>query len=204
VREVLDGRGRALHRPAAKRVTVVPERAARLARGLLEDVVTFGISNPLVAQYGFGRPCGGKTGTTQDYHDAWFVGFTPQVTAGVWIGYDQPQSLARPAARVALPAWAGVMNRVLADFPPQPFDERDDELLEWIDPWTGLLARPDCPAPLRVLMVRGTEPRAACARDHEADWRAIFERAATDSAARAAADSAATADSLARELEIES
>jgi penicillin-binding protein 1A len=199
VRAVLDGGGRALHLPAPKRVAVLPERAARLARGLLEDVVTFGISNPLVAQYGFGRPCGGKTGTTQDYHDAWFVGFTPQVTAAVWIGYDQPQSLARPAARVALPAWAGVMTRILSDFPAQPFDERPDELLTWIDPWTGLLARADCPAPLRVLMVKGTEPKRSCTRDHTADWQAIFERAYADSVERAAADSAAAADSVAAE-----
>jgi len=98
---------------------------------------------------------------------------------------------------VALPAWAGVMNRVLADFPPQPFEERADEVLEWIDPWTGLLARADCPSPLRVLMAKGTEPKQSCARDHTLDWQAIFERAYADSVEKAAADSVAAADSAA-------
>lgn len=206
VRAVLDGRGRALFERQAKRVEVLPAPAASLARGMLEDVVTFGISNPLLAEYGFGRPCGGKTGTTNDYRDAWFIGFTPEVTAGVWIGYDLPQSLARPAAKVALPAWAGIMNRVLADFPATPFPARDDEKLAWIDPWTGLLARPDCPSPLRVPFASGTEPREACARDHAADWAAIFGAAHADSLAKAAADSAAVADSIAAETagEIES
>lgn len=133
VRAVFDGRGRALRLEGGKRVDVLPPEAASLARGLLEDVVTFGISNPLVSTYGFARPCGGKTGTTNDYHDAWFVGFTPVVTAAVWIGYDQPQSLARPAVRVALPAWAGIMTRVLDGFPPEPFAPAPGETLVWVD-----------------------------------------------------------------------
>jgi hypothetical protein len=89
------------------------------------------------------------------------------------------------------------MNRVLAAFPPAPFAERPDEVLEWIDPWTGLLARPDCPAPLRVLMAKGTGPRTACTRDHAADWEAAFARAYADSLEKAAADSSAAADSAA-------
>jgi penicillin-binding protein 1B len=197
VRVVLDAKGHALYASHPKRVDVLPAQAASLARGMLENVVTFGISNPLREVYGFTRPCGGKTGTTNDYHDAWFVGFTPEVTAGVWIGYDQPRSLARPAARVALPAWAGVMSRVLAYFPPTPFPVHDDESLEWIDPWTGLLARADCPSPLRVPFARGTAPRAPCTRDHTADWAAIFLKSQADSVAKAAADSAAIADSIA-------
>lgn len=190
VREVRDGRGRVLFARHAKRVDVLPAPAASLARGLLEDVVTFGIANPLRSQYGFGRPCGGKTGTTNDYHDAWFVGFTPAVTAAVWIGYDRPQSLGRPAAKAALPAWAGIMTRVLAGFPPEAFAASPAETLVWIDPWTGLLARPDCPSPMRVPFAQGTEPRTACTRDHAADWEARF--------GPAWADTLALADSLAR------
>ncbi len=191
VRAVADSRGVAMRRPERKRIDVVPEPAAALARGLLENVVTFGISYPLRATYGFTRPCGGKTGTTNDYHDAWFMGFTPDVVAGVWVGYDQPQSMSRPAARVALPVWAGIMNRVLAGFPATEFPSRNDEKLVWVDPFTGLLARGDCPAPLRVPFLLGTEPGAPCGRDHTADWQAIHAEALADSLARAAADSLA-------------
>ena len=197
VRAVLDGRGAALALPARKPVDVLPEADAAVARGLLEDIVTFGISYPLRAEYGFTRPCGGKTGTTNDYHDAWFVGFTPELAAGVWVGYDQPQSLSRPAAKVALPVWARVMNHVLEGFPATAFPVRRDETVAWIDPYTGGLARGDCPSPLRVAFLTGSEPRAACTKDHAADWAAIATRAAADSVARATRDSVALADSLA-------
>src|SRR5262249_3269396 len=88
VRAVRDARGRMLHAARPSAIRVLDPRSAALMRGLLEDVVIFGIAYPLRAQFGFTRPCGGKTGTSNDYHDAWFVGFTPDVVAGVWVGYD--------------------------------------------------------------------------------------------------------------------
>ena len=197
VRAVLDGNGVPLSLPARKPVDVLPEADAAIARGLLEDIVTFGISYPLRAEYGFTRPCGGKTGTTNDYRDAWFVGFTPELAAGVWVGYDQPQNLSRPAAKVALPVWARVMNHVLDGFPATAFRVRRDETLAWIDPFTGGLVRADCPSPLRVAFLTGTEPRTACTKDHAADWAALATRAAADSVAGFIRDSIAVADSLA-------
>lgn len=197
VREVRDGRGAPLALRARRRIDVLGDADAAVMRGMLEDVVIFGISYPLRAEYGFSRPCGGKTGTTNDYHDAWFVGFTPELAAGVWIGYDQPQSLTRPAAKVALPVWARIMNRILADAPATDFARRADIKQVWIDPYTGLLARGDCPSPLRVDLLSGTEPRTVCARDHAADWAALRARELADSLHSAARDSAAAADSLA-------
>jgi membrane carboxypeptidase/penicillin-binding protein len=196
VRAVRDGLGRSVHLRTRARVLVLPETAAWLTRGLLEDVVIFGISNPLRSQYGFTRPCGAKTGTTNDYRDAWLAGFTPQYAAVAWVGHDAPASLARPAAKVALPVWAGIMNALLAGFPATDFPARDDIVLAWIDPWSGGLARQDCPSPLRAPFRSGTQPTQACERDHSADWEAIGARALADSLAAAAADSAATADSL--------
>jgi membrane carboxypeptidase/penicillin-binding protein len=198
VRALYDGHGAPLPLPERRRVDVLPEDAAAIARGMLEDVVIFGISYPLRAEYGFTRPCGGKTGTTNDYRDAWFVGVTPELSAGVWIGYDQPQSLARPAAKVAIPVWARIMNRVLAGYPAMDFPMRRDVKQVWIDPFTGGLARGDCPSPLRVDVLLGSEPKSACARDHAADWAAIRAHAAADSLAGARRDSAAAADSLGR------
>ena len=81
------------------------------------------------------------------------------------------------------------MNRLLADFPATPFPARPDLELAWIDPWSGGLARSDCPSTMRVPFVRGTAPRLACTKDHSADWEAIFAARATDSLT-AVADSA--------------
>ncbi|HEV2106499.1 MAG TPA: transglycosylase domain-containing protein [Candidatus Eisenbacteria bacterium] len=183
VRAVVDGRGRRVGLPPRRRVDVLDPDAAALVRGLLEDVVIFGIAYPLRAEFGFSRPCGGKTGTTNDYRDAWFVGFTPELTAALWVGYDAPRPLGRPAAKVAIPIWAQVMNAVLAGFPPAPFPARREETLAWIDPWTGGLARPDCPSPMRVPFLRGSEPRTPCTRDHTADWAALRARALAPAAA---------------------
>jgi len=171
--------------PRADRVLTRP--TAALMTGLLEDVVIFGVAYPLRADYGFTRGVGGKTGTTNDYKDAWFIGFTPDVVAGVWVGYDTPQSLARPAAQIAIPVWAGIARRMLDGFPERDFD--GNGLLEqaWIDPWTGGLARQDCLSPMRVPFIRGSVPRRMCERDHAEDWAEYYTR-------QAIADSIAHAD----------
>ena len=79
-------------------------------------LVRYGVAHPLSGAYGVTRPVAGKTGTTDDYKDAWFVGFTPDVVAGTWIGYDRPRSIGRAAAAIALPVWARtVALRVLSE-----------------------------------------------------------------------------------------
>ena len=179
VRAVVDGAGRRLLDPPARPVRALPGKTADLMTGLLEDVVIYGVAYPLRAQYGFTFPVGGKTGTTNDYNDAWFVGFTPDVVAGVWVGYDTRASLRRPAAQTALPVWAGIMSRLLAGFPPTPFPGDAGLELAWIDPWSGGIARPDCPV-LRVPFLPGTAPRAACTLHHEpADSLAARDSSAT-------------------------
>ncbi len=179
VRVVLDGRGKSLAEPEPRAERVLSPETAALMTGLLEDVVIFGVANPLRSQYGFTRGVGGKTGTTNDYRDAWFVGFTPDVVAGVWVGYDTPASLDRPAAQTALPVWAGIAHRMVDGFPDRDFE--GSRLLEqvWIDPWTGGLARQDCPSPMLVPFVRGSAPRQFCARDHAADWADYYARQAS-------------------------
>ena len=183
---VLDGRGQPVPVTGPRTIRVLSDRVAALMSALLEDVVIFGIAYPLRAEYGFTRPCGGKTGTTNDYRDAWFAGFTPDVSAAVWIGYDVPKSLGAPAAQVAIPVWAGIMNRLLEGFPPTRFPERDDLEQAWIDPWTGLLARRDCPHPLRTPFFKGTAPTTFCTRDHTAEREAASARSLADSLANSA------------------
>jgi penicillin-binding protein 1A len=162
---------------------VIPEQTAALMTALLEDVVTFGISNPLRKQFGFTRPVAGKTGTTNDYYDAWFVGFTPDVVAGVWVGYDKPATLGAPAAEMALPVWAKITSKLLEGYPPTEFESDKKLDLVWIDPYSGLRSGRNCPYVMRVPFLPGTAPRDTCARDHTADWEAKIERRTADSLA---------------------
>src|SRR5215813_13191707 len=100
---------------------VVSPEVARTMTAMLEEVIQFGTG---IAAKVLKRPAAGKTGTTQDYTDAWFVGFTPQITAGVWVGFDDKQnSLGKKetGARAALPIWTEFMQNALAGAPPLDF-----------------------------------------------------------------------------------
>jgi len=161
IRAIVDARGKAMSWREESGADAIPPGIAALMTGLLQDVVRYGVAAPLRTWYGVDRPVGGKTGTTNDFFDAWFVGFTPHVVAGVWIGYDKPASLGRPATQAAIPVWAGIVKRMLTGFPPTPFASDLD--LDWIDiePWTGLLADTTCTA-MRVPFLRATAPTMAC------------------------------------------
>ncbi len=100
---------------------VLPPDIARTMTAMLEDVVNYGTGTPARA---LGRPAGGKTGTTNDFTDAWFIGFTPELTAGVWVGFDDKAvSLGKPetGAVAALPIWLSFMQASLAGKPVQSF-----------------------------------------------------------------------------------
>jgi penicillin-binding protein 1A len=100
---------------------VVSPEVARTMTAMLEEVIQFGTG---IQARSLGRPTAGKTGTTQDYTDAWFIGFTPQLTAGVWVGYDDKQiSLGKKetGARAALPIWLEFMKAALEGQPALDF-----------------------------------------------------------------------------------
>ncbi|MGB6682075.1 MAG: PBP1A family penicillin-binding protein, partial [Candidatus Acidiferrum sp.] len=100
---------------------VVSPEVARTMTAMLEEVIKFGTG---VQAKALGRPTAGKTGTTQDYTDAWFMGFTPQLTCGVWVGYDDKQiSLGKKetGARAALPIWLEFMKAALEGQPALDF-----------------------------------------------------------------------------------
>src|ERR1700682_721111 len=100
---------------------VLSPDVARTMTAMLEEVIRFGTG---IQAKALGRPAAGKTGTTQDYTDAWFVGYTPQLTAGVWVGFDDKQiSLGKKetGARAALPIWLEFMQGALTGMPPLGF-----------------------------------------------------------------------------------
>jgi penicillin-binding protein 1B len=188
--------GRVEFRPAPPHERVFQATAARLTVQLLRGVVDFGTAYSLKSQCGFFRPAAGKTGTTDDYKDAWFVGFTPDVLCAVWLGYDQPTPLGDTAAGTAVPVWARIVAAVLAEFPPRPLPEPAEFEFALIDPYSGGLATPYCPSRMRAAFLRGTAPARVCGADHSAEWMVgpLLEDAAAESLT--VVESGGSADSL--------
>jgi penicillin-binding protein 1B len=169
IRVVVDGVGRELLRAPGEAEQVLPPATAALMTSLLQDVVRYGAAYPLKATYGFTRPVAGKTGTTNEFHDAWFVGYTPQLVGGVWVGYDKPRSLGRAAAHTAIPVWAGIMSALLRDTPALAFASDAEVEYADIDPWTGYLADTTTCESMQVPFLPGSSPTSFC---HHGAWLA--------------------------------
>jgi len=114
--------GTAFRQPVDADRVIKPEVAYQMV-SMLRDAVDRGTGSP-ARGLGITFPVGGKTGTTNEFKDAWFVGFSSSIVAGVWVGYDQPQTIARDAygARYALPIWADFMTRAARIRPPAEFE----------------------------------------------------------------------------------
>ena len=121
IRRVTSYDGNVLEEDRPKVTDVIPPDVARTMMAMLEDVVQFGTG---VRAKELGRPSGGKTGTTNDFTDAWYIGFTPQITAGVWVGNDDKRiSLGKKetGARAALPIWLEFMQKAMQGMPVEDF-----------------------------------------------------------------------------------
>jgi penicillin-binding protein 1A len=128
-----------------------------------------------VVQYGTGRrarklpaPIGGKTGTTNEFTNAWFIGFSPSITVGVWVGYDEPRSLGdeETGSRAALPVFVSFMEKYLEkNTEPQYFNKPPGVVWVKIDKFTGKLATPDCLHVFTEAFITGTEPLEYCTED---------------------------------------
>jgi penicillin-binding protein 1A len=123
VRRVEDRDGVVLYSEEGKSHRAVSEATAYLMASMLSDVVNSG-TGYRARQDGFTLPAAGKTGTTNDYNDAWFVGFTPHLVAGVWVGFDQPQTIASGgyAGELAVPIWGAFMKRATRGDKPEWFE----------------------------------------------------------------------------------
>ena len=165
---VEDGNGDIVWEPQVRLDRVMDPDRAWLITNALTDVVNHGTAYLAVrANGGFRLPAGGKTGTTNDGTDVWFVGFTPELATGLWIGLDQPQKIkARAAGGVlAAPAWVAYMSDVYERRPPPPDWRRPDGLVaREIDNTTGYRFTPFCPPQTRDFewFIPGTEPQEYC------------------------------------------
>ncbi|MCA1584391.1 MAG: hypothetical protein LC791_06340, partial [Acidobacteria bacterium] len=122
IRRVEDPDGTVLYQAATNEVRVISPQSAFLMTSMLSDVINNGTAWK-ARQLGFKLPAAGKTGTTNDYHDAWFVGYTPTLVTGVWVGFDQPQTILPGgyAADLAVPLWATFMRSATHRDKPEAF-----------------------------------------------------------------------------------
>lgn len=134
---------------------------AYLICNLLQGVIRHGTG---YAAHSLGYPLGGKTGTTNNYHDAWFMGFSPHVVTGVWVGSDKLAPIGKRAtgAAVALPIWMDFMRVILADYEPDPFPVPDGIVFARICRKSGLLATSRCESVINEAFREGTEPILYC------------------------------------------
>ena len=153
------GRVRGETAPTARRVAR-PD-LTYLVTHMLRSVLSDGTGASARAA-GFWHEAAGKSGTTNDLRDAWFVGFTPQLLAVVWVGLDDNAPLGLSGSQAALPIWTTFMTRALTGRPSVPFEPPPGIQFVEIDPETGGLARPECPERLHEAFLPGTEPGGLC------------------------------------------
>ncbi len=157
-----DGERMPLERPAP-RPALSPAEAYVLT-SMLTDVIEEGTGRRAAR---LNRPMAGKTGTASDHRDAWFVGFSPDLVAGVWVGFDDHSPLGTSWAQgagTALPIWIDLMERALRGRPREPFPVPEGVVMARIDPRSGKLAAPQDPEARLEVFVAGTEPDQVAAR----------------------------------------
>jgi len=162
---VEDARGKVVWRPEPERETVLTPEDAWLMVSMMKDVMIRGTASRVWAS-GFRIPAGGKTGTTNDGADVWFIGYTADLVAGVWMGFDKPQKIKANAqgGELAAPAWTAFMTEVYRRKPQPPDWPRPDGIVTRdVDAGTGRLATSACPGSVVTeFFARGTEPNRSC------------------------------------------
>ncbi len=168
--------GTAYDNPPHTERVISPQTAFQMV-SMLEDVIARGTASA-ARTWGIRFAAGGKTGTTDDFKDAWFVGFSSAVVAGVWVGFDQPRTIGRDAygSRYALPIWSDFMRRAAQRRPPQPFDVpsglHDEQLcsVSYLRPVEG------CPVYIEYFKENDDVPSRLCT-EHRGSVKQRFKRA---------------------------
>ena len=157
ITKIEDRDGNILEEMNPSRERVIDKSTAYIMTSLLESVVKEGTGRRVNA---LNRPVAGKTGTTNDLQDAWFVGYTPRFISGVWVGYDNGRTLGKgeTGSRTASPIWLGFMDAILKDKPVQMFQVPEGVVFAKIDAQTGLLPIPESPKTRFECFKEGTVP----------------------------------------------
>lgn len=161
--KVIDKNGKVLEENKPFAEEVLSPQTAYIMTNMMESVVNSGTAAS-ARSAGFTRPAAGKTGTTNDYTDNWFIGFTPDLVCGVWVGFDQKKTIAKGAtgAGLALPIWTEFMKKATEGKPVLNFQVPPDIVRANICSESGLLATPACPSPRSEVYIKGNVPTRTC------------------------------------------
>jgi penicillin-binding protein 1B len=171
----VDREGGVSEPPPQHTPTVRPDEAYLLTH-LLEGVVDRG-TGAAARRLGVEGPVAGKTGTTNEGRDAWFVGYTPRLVALVWVGFDERDALHLSGAQAALPIWADFMRTAMAAVPRGPFEPPPSVTFRAVDAANGKLAGAWCPVVVREAFLASTEPRESCTEHGPGDlFRSFLQR----------------------------
>ena len=163
IEAVVDGHGKRRDLPAAERRRATTPQAAYLTLDMMRDVVRQGTAAGLGA-WGIEGDLAGKTGTTDEGRDAWFLGFNPDFLALAWVGFDNNRPLRLGGSALAVPIWADFAAGAGID-PHARFEEPEGLVREDVDPTTGLLASWHCPDSINELFIEGSAPSEPCEHD---------------------------------------
>jgi penicillin-binding protein 1B len=177
IEAITDADNRAIETHLPTPQAVFNSASVALLTKMLEAVITDGTAKPAKAM-GLTIPAAGKTGTSENFQDAWFVGYSSRLVCGVWVGYDHPKSLGRAAAGIALPIWVDFMRHAVHAESAAPLESSQGLVRKTIDTETGLLVRSGCVKRREVEFLPGTEPTQLCDK-HMGGIIGFFKRLAT-------------------------
>jgi penicillin-binding protein 1A len=165
VLSVYDRDGKLLEENSVYREEVLSPQLSYMITSMLESAINEGTGQS-ARSMGFAEPASGKTGTTDDCTDAWFVGYTPELAVGVWTGFDVKKTMGKrmTGARVSLPTWTSVMKAHYRDHRGDPFAEPEGIVHRVICEQSGLLVTPQCRSGRQEVFIEGTEPTRPCDR----------------------------------------
>ena len=161
VKQVMTPDGELLEKRDVRVQKVVSPQMAFMINYMLKGVLDRGTA-AAARSWGFRRPAAGKTGTTNDYRDAWFAGYTPDLLAVVWVGFDNQTKLGLSGSEAALPIWTDFMKRATENMPVTDFSPPGGIRIVEIDPLSGQVATPNCNLVLREAFLAGEEPVETC------------------------------------------
>ncbi|WP_028552289.1 PBP1A family penicillin-binding protein [Paenibacillus sp. UNC451MF] len=159
ITRIEDNYGRVLYQANPAKESVIPPAYTYVMTQLMESVFETGGTGNRVSSV-LKRPVAGKTGTTNT--DAWLVGYTPELSTAVWVGYDKDRNINAVESHLAAPIFAEFTERALESVPPKLFPIPEGVTNVYIDPATGKLANDDCPNSRMEAFVQGTEPTDYC------------------------------------------
>jgi penicillin-binding protein 1A len=163
---VEDKDGNILEEIVPQREDIISEASSYIMTNMLQSVIKQGSGSSVRWRYGFNRPAGGKTGTTNEFTDAWFIGFTPQITAGVWVGIDGDISLGdgQQGSAIALPIWAPFMKMAHDSLKLPVLDFEVPQGVEQVKICNEnkKIARESCPYTINEIFLSNYIPRDTC------------------------------------------